>query len=254
MRRTPEYSQLVASIYKSAMLDIPTAKVRSVGDVHDMERGGLPLVLEVRDGDSRRVGPDAVKETVLEVGHMKRVSMPSELFLEAGADPERNEGRAGSVNERRAAVETCGACSRAFKDAGTDMMCSSCVHFLTDSKSGESRCRPGMVSVCVQLRSRSVCQGLWLEGVSVSRCLARLAVEFQMDQRITSTPRSAFAFSIDEQLLRQGFTGMLRFFVYGRTNNTPASTLARTYLPTSCCAWSHMQAHQFAASTLAMSV
>jgi len=97
-----------------------------------MECGGLPLVLKVRDGDTRRAGPDAVKDTILEVEHMKSVSIPSELFLDAGADPERREGRAGSVNERRAAVVTCGACSKAFADAGTDMVMRSSVAHLSE--------------------------------------------------------------------------------------------------------------------------
>lgn len=108
--------------------------MRSVGDVHDIERGGLPLALEARAGDSRRAVPDVVKETVLELGHINSVSMPSELFLDAGADPDRNDGLAGRVNERRpVVVEACGACSGALEDAGTDMMRGLCVHLLGSS-------------------------------------------------------------------------------------------------------------------------
>jgi hypothetical protein len=98
--------------------------VRSVGDVHAIERDGLPLALGVRGGECRLAGLDAVKETILAVEHMKRVSMPSELVLGAGAgvDVDRMAGRAGSVNERRAVVEACGACSAVLEEAGTDMM------------------------------------------------------------------------------------------------------------------------------------
>jgi hypothetical protein len=106
--------------------------VRSVGDVHAIERGGLPLALGVRCGECRLAGLDAVKETILAVGHMKSVSIPSELVLGAGAgagvDVERIVGRAGSVNERRAVVEACGACSAALEEAGTDMMKASSKH------------------------------------------------------------------------------------------------------------------------------
>jgi hypothetical protein len=110
---------------------IPTAKVRSVGEVHAIEGAGLALALGVRDGECRRVGPDAVKETILEAEQMKSVSMPSELFLDAGVDVDRIAGRAGSVNERRPWVEACGACSCSgvfFEEAGTDMMRTSCKH------------------------------------------------------------------------------------------------------------------------------
>jgi len=52
---------------------------------------------------------------------MNKVSMPSELFLDAGVDADRRLGRAGSVNEPREVVGTCGACSCFFEDAGTDI-------------------------------------------------------------------------------------------------------------------------------------
>jgi hypothetical protein len=109
---------------------IPTARVRSVGDVQAMQRAGLPpLALEARAGEYRRVGLAAVvKDTVLEAGQTKSVSMPSEVFLDAGVDVERIEGRAGSVNERRPWVEACGAYSGIFEDAGRDMMDASCTH------------------------------------------------------------------------------------------------------------------------------
>jgi hypothetical protein len=85
------------------------------------------------------VGFVAVKETILEVAQVKSVSMPSEVFLDAGVDVDRNAGRAGSVNERRPVVEGCGACSGGFEDAGTDMMGASCKHHLARlESSGES--------------------------------------------------------------------------------------------------------------------
>jgi hypothetical protein len=96
--------------------------VRSVGDVHGIERGGLPLPLVLRVGECRFAGLAAVKATIFEVVHVKSVSMPSEVFLDAGVDADRTEGRAGSVNERRAWVEACGACPGVFADAGTDML------------------------------------------------------------------------------------------------------------------------------------
>jgi hypothetical protein len=107
---------------------LPTANVRSVGDVHAIERDGLPLALGVRAGEYRLGGLAAVKETILAAGQIKSVSMPSDVFLGAGVDVDRIAGRAGSVNERRALVEVCGACSGIFEEAGTDMMGASCKH------------------------------------------------------------------------------------------------------------------------------
>ena len=69
-----------------------------------------------------------MKETILEAEQMKSVSIPSELFLDAGVDADRIPGRAGSVNERRPVVDACGACSGVFEEAGTDMMSTSCRH------------------------------------------------------------------------------------------------------------------------------
>jgi hypothetical protein len=102
--------------------------VRSVGDVQAIQRAGLPLPLEARDGEYRLAGPDAVKETVLDVGQTKSVSMPSEVFRGGGVDVERIDGRAGSVNERRLVVEACGACSAIIEEVGSDMMDASCKH------------------------------------------------------------------------------------------------------------------------------
>jgi hypothetical protein len=76
-----------------------------------------------------RVGPVVEKETTLEVEQMNKVSMPSELFLDAGVDADRRLGRVASVNEPRAVVGTCGACSGIFEDAGTDIAGSLCAHF-----------------------------------------------------------------------------------------------------------------------------
>lgn len=95
--------------------------MRSVGVVQAIEGGGLPLARGVREGECLLAGLDAVKETILEAEHVKRVSMPSEVFLAAGVDVERIAGRAGSVNERLPVVEACGACSEVLEEAGTDM-------------------------------------------------------------------------------------------------------------------------------------
>lgn len=114
---------------------IPTASVRSVGVVHAIERGGLPLARGVREGECPLTGPDAVKDTILEAGHVKRVSMPSEVFLDAGVDVDRTVGRAGSVNERLPVVEACGACSEVLEEAGTDMANASRKHYCTERES-----------------------------------------------------------------------------------------------------------------------
>jgi hypothetical protein len=103
---------------------VPTARVRSVSDVHGIERAGLALALGVRAGECRLAGSDAVKETILEAGHVKSVSIPSEVVLDAGIEGDRTVGRVGRVKERRAVVveaEACGACSEALEEAGIDM-------------------------------------------------------------------------------------------------------------------------------------
>jgi hypothetical protein len=142
---------------------IPTAKVRSVGEVHGIERAGLALALGVREGECRRAGPDAVKETILDVVQMKSVSMPSELFLDAGVDVDRIAGRAGSVNERRPWVEACGACpsSGVFEEAGTDMMGTSCKHSGLEMKpSGEAPAGRGeRVRVSMSAGRGCTCEG-----------------------------------------------------------------------------------------------
>lgn len=92
---------------------LPKARVRSVGEVHAAERGGL----EPREGDKRRGGLVAEKETILELEHTNRVSMPSEEAEAGGVDAERREGRVGRVNERLTWFEAGGACSRAFQEA-----------------------------------------------------------------------------------------------------------------------------------------
>lgn len=61
----------------------------------------MPLAaLFEREGDSRR-GPAAVKETILAFEHTKSVSMPSVLFVDAGAGAGLFELRTGSVKLRR---------------------------------------------------------------------------------------------------------------------------------------------------------
>jgi hypothetical protein len=109
---------------------IPTARVRSVSDVHGIDGAGLLLPREARAGECRLVGLDVVKETILDVEQVNSVSMPSELTLgrEAGVEVDRTVGRVGRVNERRAMVDPCGACSKTLDEAGTDMMSASCKH------------------------------------------------------------------------------------------------------------------------------
>jgi hypothetical protein len=128
MRRAPTHSQSTILLWSISHVRLPTARVRSVREVHGIERAGLPLPLVVRDGECRRVGSDAVKETILEEEQVKRVSIPSELILDAGVEVDRTVGRVGSVKERRAVVEACGVCSNALEDAGTDMMSASDKH------------------------------------------------------------------------------------------------------------------------------
>lgn len=166
--------------------------MRSVSEVHGNERDGLPFARGVRDGECRFTGFVAVKDTILDVEQTKSVSMPSEVFLDAGVDVDRIAGRAGSVNERRPVVEGCGACSGAFEEAGTDMTGPSCKHSRVELKpSGESRA--GREGVCI---GRSVCtcerfECSWLMGVS--RCLAAAALGRSMRFTLISgpTPRSA---------------------------------------------------------------
>lgn len=92
--------------------------MRSVSDVHGTSHSLLPWPLDARGGDRRRVGLVVVKETTLEVGQMNRVSMPSEVVLDAGVDAARRLGRPGSVNEPREVVVPCGACSGVDDIAG----------------------------------------------------------------------------------------------------------------------------------------
>ena len=90
--------------------DIPTASVRSVGVCHAM---WLPLPVVGREGEPRPAGPAVANETILECGHMKSVSMPSALLVDAGAGAGRLAMRAGSVKERRTfpLLSAAGACS-----------------------------------------------------------------------------------------------------------------------------------------------
>jgi len=117
MRRTPVSSQLLLFSAKKHMT-IPTARVRSVGDFHSVD---LVSSLAVERAD----GPAVVKETIFEVEHTNSVSMPSELFADAGCEDDRTAGRAGSVKERRAVVELRAGASSRFLDTG-NMMDGSC--------------------------------------------------------------------------------------------------------------------------------
>jgi hypothetical protein len=109
-------------------MHLPTARVRSVSDVQGIERTGLPWPLGVRDGECRLAGSDAANDTILEAEQVKSVSIPSEVFLDAGVEVDRIVGRVGSVKERRAEVDACGVCSKALEVAGTDMMGASGKH------------------------------------------------------------------------------------------------------------------------------
>jgi hypothetical protein len=115
-----------------------------------------------------------VKETVLEVGQTKSVSMPSEVFLDGGVDVERIAGRAGSVNERRLVVEAYGACSAIVEEAGRDMMDASCRH--VESIGG--RAQSGAESARARVRDWAVVWSLVVDGrlQMACRCCAWQAV------------------------------------------------------------------------------
>lgn len=175
----------IESAYRPCMLQygthIPAASVRSVSDVHGIERGGLPRALEARGGEICRVGPVVEKETTLEVEQMNKVSMPSELFLDAGVDADRRLGRVASVNEPRAVVVgTCGACSGVFEDAGTDIAGSLCAHF---SGCGEIALSSGLEGGSVSSSRASVC---WTAGWKVSRHSALRVLGDRMSFRVIS--------------------------------------------------------------------
>jgi hypothetical protein len=115
--------------------DIPTASVRSVGVRHAMWPS-LPMV--GREGEPRPAGPAVANETILECGHMKSVSMPSALLVEAGAGAGLLAMRAGSVKERRALPEpsATGACSASCEGV-EDMAGVSGGHFAVGEGEGE---------------------------------------------------------------------------------------------------------------------
>lgn len=107
---------------------LPTARVRSMGDLHAIVRDVSSPAFDTRDGESRREGPAAVKETILELEHTKSVSMPSGLFVDAGCDADLTVC-AGSVKERRLVVDVAaGACAPVFAGAGEDMLGASSSH------------------------------------------------------------------------------------------------------------------------------
>jgi hypothetical protein len=128
MRRTPVSSQLLIFSTKDPMI-IPTARVRSVGDVHSVD---LVSSLAVE----RAVGPAGVKETIFEVEHTNSVSMPSEVFADAGCEADRTAGRAGSVKECRAVVELRAGASSRFLDTG-NMTGGSCARYRRRQSRGE---------------------------------------------------------------------------------------------------------------------
>jgi hypothetical protein len=194
---------------------IPTARVRSVSDVHGSDRAGLLLPREVGAGECRLVGSDVVKETILEVEQVKRVSMPSELELglDAGVEVDRTVGRVGRVNERRVVVEPCGACSKALEEAGTDMMSASSKHRQVVSRFfvvGRRAASKGRVFV-----GRSECPyaSRWFQGLVTGGRLEMLTWrEFHTDQR--TTPRCASAMSLPGTRRKRGynFDGGLEFW------------------------------------------
>jgi hypothetical protein len=116
--------------------DVPTASVRSVGVRHAMWPS---LSVVGREGEPRPAGPAVANETILECGHMKSVSMPSALLVEAGAGTGLLAMRAGSVKERRALPEpsAAGACSASCEGV-EDMAGVSGGHFAVGEGEGES--------------------------------------------------------------------------------------------------------------------
>lgn len=93
------------------MHNIPTASVRSVGVLQ-----AIWASLPAADA------PVVAKETILECGQTTSVSMPSTLFVEAGAGAGLLLNRAGTVKERRVLFSGGGACSGVLEGAsGEDM-------------------------------------------------------------------------------------------------------------------------------------
>jgi hypothetical protein len=112
--------------------DIPTASVRSAGVFQGI---GCDVSPE-REGEGRRVGPVAVKEKIFELEQTNSVSMPSALFVETGTEAGRFTVRAGRVKLRLLllGLSAGGACSRAWDDAGVDIMGVLCGHHYAVSK------------------------------------------------------------------------------------------------------------------------
>jgi hypothetical protein len=77
-----------------------------------------------------------VKETIFEVEHTNSVSMPSEVFADAGCEADRTAGRAGSVKECRAVVELRAGASSRFLDTG-NMTGGSCARYRRRQSRGE---------------------------------------------------------------------------------------------------------------------
>lgn len=87
----------------------------------------LLSALPAREGEVRFEEPTAVKDTIFELAHTNKVSIPSELFVEAGVGAGLLVLRAGRLKLRFEGLEE-GGCVEALKGAGEDMMCGSSGH------------------------------------------------------------------------------------------------------------------------------
>lgn len=166
---------------------IPTARVRSVGVLHAIEGDASLPALAPRDGESRREVEvvAVVKDTILAMEQMNRVSMSFALLEGAGDRTGRLAMREGRVKLRRE-LSGCSARRGASSEgAGDDMTGASRVHRGEKHRRGRSA-REGIVQ-------RLQCVGVVVTALGVgSRLRVRRGhglakrVEFHTDQRICS--------------------------------------------------------------------
>ena len=131
-----------------------------MGVFHAIALDGSSWRLPERGGDCRREGPVAVKETILDLEQTNSVSMPSALFVDAGAGAGLLALRAGRVKLRRMWVALAAgrsACSGVFEGAGDDM-------------AGASGGHCGAV-VVAELGTRGASRGQRPAGVRLGECV-----------------------------------------------------------------------------------
>lgn len=194
-----------------------------MGDFHAIEVDGSSWRLAERGGDCRPVGPAVVKETILEFEQMNSVSMPSALFVEAGAGAGLLTGREGSVKLRRTWVALDvgrSACSGIWEEAGDDMVrnsgghCGPVVSVVLGTKVTLRGQHPATVLLaeCVDSRqARMVWSRLGRFGLSLARDGLAIRVEFHCDQRICWRPH----FMLSPSILRKQFASLPTVVVNG---------------------------------------